>query len=126
MKQFDDIDSMENALRRALRKEEPSAGFAERLMARAAAQDIRTPATTWYSRLGEWFQVRALPARAAVAFALTVAIVAGVRYESVRRERLEGEAAKRQLLLALRVTGSTLHSVQSRVREASEIDANRE
>ena len=48
--------------------------------------------------------------------------LAGVQYRKERQLRADGERAKQQLLLAMRVTGSKLHHVQRKVLEMSRMD----
>jgi hypothetical protein len=108
---------LERELGKALERVEPPAGFAERVMARAAAAE-RTKERMAWTWLG-LFQAPAL--RWAATIALCVVLVAGgifVRREQVRRER--GERAKEQLMLALRITGSKLQIAQASVREISD------
>lgn len=108
------MSRLEDELRQSLKREEPRAGFAERVMARIAAE--REPETFW-ARFTSWFNAAPL-ARAGLAAALCLTAVLGVQYEHQRQERERGEAAKRQLLIALRVTGSQLRAVRDKVREA--------
>jgi anti-sigma-K factor RskA len=114
------MNRLEDELRNALRRQEPPAGFAARVLARAAGEPA--PQSAWarvWETLTSWFRAP-LFARAALAGALCLLVVLGVQYEQRQRlERLRGEAAKRQLLLALRVTGSNLRAVHDKVRELS-------
>lgn len=111
----------EDELRNALRRQEPPAGFADRVLARAAEQRSRQAKRTWRD---SWLNIVAQPfypgnllrwvAVAAVAVAL---VVGGVHYRNVQvqRERARGEAAKARLLLALRIAGSKLQLAKARV-----------
>jgi len=114
------MNRLEDELRNALRREQPPPGFAARVLARAAAEP--RPETAWaraWGTLSGWFRAPAV-ARAAMAGALCLLVVFGVQYEQRQRlERIRGEAAKRQLLLALRVTGSSLRAVHDKVHELS-------
>ena len=112
------MSRLEDELRNALRREEPPEGFAARVLARAAATPEPGPARAW-TRLRGWFRAPVF-ARVAMAGALCLAVVLGVHYEQRQQlERMRGEAAKRQLLLALRVTGSSLRAVHDKVHELS-------
>lgn len=108
---------LDAALKAALRREEPPAGFEARLMARLASQPRREAA------LARWFQLPLFrfPAMTRLAFAgvLCLMVLAGVQYEHERRERVEGEAAKAKLMQALRVTGTELQAVRAKVLESS-------
>jgi hypothetical protein len=57
--------------------------------------------------------------RWAVAALLVAAMVMG-GFERDRQQRLAGQRAKQQVLLALRITGSTLREVQQKVNTGSE------
>ncbi len=100
------MSRLEDELRNALRREQPPAGFAERVLARAAQ-----PRRTFWDFLR-------LPAfRWAMAGALClIFVIAGLEYQQQRQERLRGEAAKAQLMQALRITGSKLQFANRRVR----------
>jgi hypothetical protein len=110
------MSRLEDELRNALRREEPPEGFAARVLARAAAAP--EPRRAW-TRLTGWFCAPVF-ARAAMAGAFCLLVVLGVHYEQRQQlERVRGEAAKRQLLLALRVTGSSLRAVHDKLHELS-------
>ena len=97
------MDPLENDFRAALSREPAPDWFAERVMARVREQKPQPkPGHGWL--------------RWAAVVAMLVVVVAGVRFDQVRRERLAGEQAKEQLMLALQVTGSKLHMAQVRVR----------
>lgn len=97
------MDRMERDLREALGREPASEWFAERVMARLREQKpAPRPALGWL--------------RWAAAAAMLVVVLAVVRFDQIRRERAAGEEAKEQLMLALQVTGSKLHSVQVRIQ----------
>jgi hypothetical protein len=107
------MNRLEEELRRALRPVEPPAGFAERLLARAArdARAQHSPGGRRRLRLPgshglRWAAVGALCAAMAAG---------GWLYERERARR--GEEAKNQLMLALRITGSNLRGAQQDVRE---------
>lgn len=108
-------DKFERELRRALRPVEPPDGFAGRVLARAARGEAAAASPWWHMGPG-LFATRGF--RWALAGALCLAFAAGgslYHYESQRRAA--GEAAKEQLMLALRVTASKLALAQSEVRQ---------
>ena len=112
------MSRLEDELRNALRREEPPAGFEARLMARLAQEPERKTGLARWLRLPEM----RLPLMTQVAFAaaLCLVVVAGVRYERDRRERVEGLAAKAKLMQALRVTGTQLQAVREKVRASAD------
>jgi hypothetical protein len=90
-------------LREALTRESPPEGFAERVLARSRQLDAGR-------RLGiDWLWP-------AVAAAVVVVAAGSAVYERQAR-RVEGERAKQDVLLALRVTGEKLRSAQLQVQE---------
>ena len=93
--------SLEDELKRAMRRVPAPEGFAERVMARVH-EPRREPRPSWW--------------RAIAATLLLGAILGGwgVR-ETVRRR--EGERAKEQVLLALRITGAQLARAQREARD---------
>jgi len=106
---------LEDALRKALRPEEAPEGFALKVLARAqqqnsAAQEAQR--TSWLSMFSQPFVRWA--ALAAVSICL---VIGGVHYRNLQRQRAEGEAAKQQLMLALRIAGSKLQLAKEKVNE---------
>lgn len=93
------MDHLERDLGEALRREDPPQGFAERVLAAAAA---RTAA-------------RRRTARWALAAAACLLTTAGIEQYRDHRERVRGEAAKDQVMLALRITGAKLEAIQAKV-----------
>jgi hypothetical protein len=131
MSHFDD------ELKRALRREEPSPDFTDRVMARLAELQKREKPkekADWLRRLTEFFQPpqmkwtrRAPQMKWAMAGAMAVLMVIagfGVHYrrENERRrlaEIAEGERAKEQVMLAMRIAGAKLNVAQKKVRETA-------
>jgi hypothetical protein len=106
---------LEDALRNALCPEDAPEGFALKVLARAeqrssAANDA--PRTSWWNIFSQpilrW---------AAVAAATICLLVGGIYYRNLQRQRAEGEAAKQQLMLALRIAGSKLQLAKEKVNE---------
>ncbi len=102
------MDRLENKLRGALKGEEPPAGFAERVLARTSENKQSAWTSTFAWR----------PLRWGLAGALCLALVmAGIEYRRAQEERARSEAAKEQLLLALRIAGDQLQFVWSKVNQ---------
>ena len=103
------MDPFEDELRQALRREEAPEGFAERVLAAARAPTPPPRAGVW-----NWFRLPAV--RWVLVGAGCLALAAGLAVE--RRERAtraRGEAARAQLMLALRITRGELERVQAKV-----------
>ncbi len=108
MSRFDD------ALREAMRREDPGEDFTERVL---AALPPQTETAGWRERLAAFFRMPSL--RLAAAMALIVVMIAGgVSYRNAV-ERAQGEKAKQQLMLAMRIAGAKLHAAQVKVLEIS-------
>lgn len=110
---------LEEDLKKALRRVEPPAGFAERVLARANAP--APPEPSWWESLTVLFRP---PCVQWVALSLIISVMipaAGV-YRRDRQERAEGEKAKQQLMFAVKVAGNKLHRVQQRVLEMGRMD----
>lgn len=100
------MSNLEDDLRIALQREEPSAGFTDGVLAR-----LNRPAPTWRERLSVLIRP---PRLQWVAVALIVSILIPVATVQYRR----GERAKEQLLFAVRIAGTKLHQAQRKVLEA--------
>ncbi len=112
------MDRLEDALREALHRKEAPEGFAERVLARRAAPAPR-PGPWEAFRL--WFQPPSL--RWAGAAALTLVLLAGFQYTAEQRRRAEGEAAKEQVLMALRITADKLEYTREKVQRVADLSA---
>jgi hypothetical protein len=88
---------LEDQLRSALKRQDPSPDFAERVLARVSAMPVRRAPQPWV----RWL--------AAVAAALLLA--AG----SLEYRHYRGERAKDQVLLAVRIAGGKLAKAQKKV-----------
>ncbi len=106
---------LDDALRDAFRREDAPEGFATNVLARAAeaaaAREVQKE---------PWLRILAQPLLrwAAVAAVSICLILGGLHYRNLQRERAaQGEAAKQQLMLALRIAGSKLQLAKSKVNE---------
>jgi hypothetical protein len=104
----------EQELKKALARREPSADFTGRLFARLAKEEA-VPSSPWWRSLLRW------PSRLTPAFAMvcTLIVVTGgtLLYKRQEERALQGERAKEQVLLALRITGQKLHATRRQVHE---------
>ena len=108
-----DPNLLEDALRNALRREDAPQGFALQVLAR-----VRQNATH-EARRASWLTVFSQPLVrwAAVAAVAVCLLVGSMYYRNLQRQRAEGEAAKQQLMLALRIAGNKLQLAKSKVNE---------
>jgi hypothetical protein len=129
MNRFDD------ELRLALRREEPSPDFTNRVMARVAElqkQENPREKTDWLRKLAEFFQPPQMKwMKWAMAGAMAaVLLIAGFgvhRSRENERRRLaeiaEGERAKEQVMLAMRIASAKLNVAQKKVYESASHEA---
>ena len=116
------MKNLDDDLRAALRRKEPPAGFAGRVIARAGGVDktIRLKPDPTDATIGTRI-VRWLAAAAVIAAVAGGAIqYRAARIERARAERAAGEAASRQVMLALQIAGSKLQLVQARINRLHE------
>jgi hypothetical protein len=115
------MSRLDDELRWALRRREPSQDFAERVLARIALQDAAPkPARgSWWRALlpAAFFECGGGTAWAMVgALACLLAVTVGVhRYRVNERTRAEGEVAKAQVMLALQIASAKLNFAQRKV-----------
>jgi hypothetical protein len=122
------MNRFDEELKLALRREEPSPDFTDRVMARVAELQKREKPgeeAGWLRRLAEFFQPAQMKWAMAGAMAILLVIAGfGVhhRRESERRrlaEIAEGERAKEQVMLAMRIVSAKLNVAQKKVNEAA-------
>ena len=111
---------LEDDLKMALRRTEPPEDFAKRVLTRANAPAPPEPA--WWGRLAVLLRPPRVQWVALSVVASIIIPVAGVQYRKERQLQVEGEKAKEQLVLAVRVAGSKLHHVQQKVLEMGRMD----
>ena len=124
MNRFD----FDDELKQALRREEPAPDFTDRVMARVAELQGREKSrgkTVWLRRLEEFFQPPRMKWAMAGAMAILL-LVAGFgvhnRRENERRrlaEIAEGERAKEQVMLAMRIASAKLNVAKKKVHETA-------
>ena len=106
----------EQELKRALRRGDPPDGFRERVLARVAAQQQQPIShrvvSIWHRPMLRWAAVAAI--------VLFGAAELSYRAHEQRLEEASGLVAKRQVMLALRITGSKLRVAQKRVKSVEE------
>jgi hypothetical protein len=126
------MKSLEDELRRALRRREPPPGFAERVLARVRQEtDARNPLSNTAAKVEParrrrwagwvWFGPRMQLGFAVFAAALLLAVSLSLwhRYRE-EQQRIEGEAARAQVMQALRITSAKLNRVRAKVAASTE------
>jgi hypothetical protein len=98
----DPSTALGTSLKRALRPQSPAPGFASRVMQRIA-RDERPARRPWWRAV-------------AASLTLTALIGGGIAYEGHQRRVREGEQAREQVLLALRIAGEKVRYAQNEVR----------
>ena len=109
---------IERELKAVLQRQKPDAGFTERVMAAVQAADAERLAG--HDRVVPIHAARPWAAWRAVAAAtvLTAFLGGWAAYETAER-RAEGEQAREEVLLALRITSEKLRTAQDHVRHIS-------
>jgi len=125
------MKDLDDELTNALRREEPPAGFADRVLSRVPSWD---PALAGLVRLkadptsAELVRLKADPTSVgkrpfiqwAAAAALVAAVAGGFEYVAKQKERAEGEAATARVVLALHIARSKLQLVQTKTNRPHE------
>ena len=106
---------LEEALRNAVRREDAPDGFVLKVLARAEQQNSAANDAQRTS----WLSIFSQPVlRWSAVAAVTIAMAIGtIYYRNLQRQRAEGEAAKQQLMLALRIAGRKLQLAKEKVNE---------
>lgn len=102
----DEYKELERDLREALTTRPAPLGFATRVMAQIGTYQKSSRRPLW----------RLIAATAALA-ATCLGLVAGTRWEREREQRIAGEHAREQVILALHITGATLQEVRLKVQQ---------
>jgi hypothetical protein len=98
------MSQFERDLRESLRRREPPAGFAAKVLSRTRESESRT-IFSW-----RWVAVAAL----------VVLMISGTMFIREQQQQGERERNKEQLMVALRITGSKLMEVQARLDKIQE------
>ncbi len=106
------MSRLDDELRNALRREDPGPEFTRKVLARVSRERANR---TWWQALASPFSAPRLRWATAGVMAGALLLLSGLEYRREQRIRAEGEAAKRQLVLAMRIAGSKLHLAQLKV-----------
>ena len=122
------MNRFDEELKLALRREEPSPDFTDRVMARVTElqkREMPREEAGWLRKLVEFFQPPQMKWATAGAMAVLL-VIAGFglhhRRESERKrlaEIAEGERAKEQVMLAMRIASAKLNAAREKVRETA-------
>jgi hypothetical protein len=107
------MNDLERQLKDALRRCDPPANFTNRVLARVVAEREMKEAGP---RVVGWRWPRVRWAAAFAAIALSAAGITGYRIHERRVEAAEALAAKKQVMIALRITGSKLRIAKQKIR----------
>lgn len=99
-------DELERKLHRTLRPVAAPEGFADRVLARTIEQA---------SARRQVLRIRGPLVRWSIAATLLITLGLGGYVQQQREKQIEGARARQQVLLALRIAGSTLHAVRDKV-----------
>ncbi|HET9176953.1 MAG TPA: hypothetical protein VFQ24_01180 [Terriglobia bacterium] len=107
---------LDDELRGLLRRKEPPAGFAERVMSRLETEPRRL---TLVQRRFALFRGPVLR-WAVAAVVVCVAVMAGIlRYQHQQQKRAQAERASRQAILALRITNEQIDAALVRAQHVT-------
>jgi hypothetical protein len=110
------MKDLENELRKALERREPPDGFAERILAQL--EPTPNPKRGWREALISLVRLPELRWAAVGAVACLMLTLGALNYRRVQQERAEGEAAKAQVMQALRIASKKLNVTWRKVQEA--------
>lgn len=126
------MNRFEDQLRAALRPEQPAPDFAARVLERIGqlpAPEKSREKLDWRQRIAQFFQPPQLKwgLGGAMALLMVGVIVGGYRYHQQQRrqaEIAEGERAKEQVMLAMRIASHKLNIAQKKVQHTSQRSAS--
>ena len=111
------MSHLEDELKSALGRKEPAEDFTAKVLQRIAQPALRS----WFDELVVLLRPPRLQWVAASVVILVVPFAA-LEYRHERQVRAQGEAAKQQLILAMRIAGTELHHAQQQVQRISRME----
>jgi hypothetical protein len=111
------MSHLEDELKSALGRKEPAADFTARMLRRIA----QPPPRSWFDELVIMLRPPRLQWVAASVLILVVPFAA-LEYRHERQVRAQGEMAKQQLMLAMRIAGTELRNAQQKVQRMSRME----
>jgi hypothetical protein len=112
------MSRLEDEVRSALKRQEPSPDFAQRVLSRLDAPPVEKTRhrPSWRS----WLRLPRMY-RFAAGLAACLLLALGVSQYHKYRVQVQGEAAKERLVLALKIAGGRLNAVQQKVLKLSAV-----
>ncbi|TAM82177.1 MAG: hypothetical protein EPN47_09520 [Acidobacteria bacterium] len=107
---------LDDELRELLRRKEPQAGFAERVMSRLETEPPQSTLVQHRSTFFRWPVVRWAVASAVVCIAVFAGII---RQQHQQQMRAQAERATRQAILALRITNQQIDAALERAQRVT-------
>ena len=105
------MNEFDERLKKALQQKAPASDFAARVAVRISQNEAQS----------KWPTPRQIsPWRWATVAVLIIATIGSIGYHQQQRERSQGEAARRQVMLALQITNEKLQIAQQKVRHLSD------
>ena len=117
------MNPLENELKKALSRKEPSAGFTQKALDEVASQSYEQAVKNPVGKRPFWFGIFGLMRLRWVTATLLIGLVVGLgayRFRQQQRMEREKELTKRQVLLALQIASSKLNRAQRLVVERME------
>jgi hypothetical protein len=112
---MDEREDLEHLLRQGLRPRQTSAGFTARVMARVPGT---SPVPSFQKERTFW-----VPMMRWATATLLLGLAGGSYWQHQQKERIAGERARNQLILALRMSAATLNDVQHKVLRSTKGDS---
>jgi hypothetical protein len=112
---MDERENLEQLLRQGLRPRQTPAGFTARVMARLPGS---SPVPALQKERTFW-----MPMMRWVTAAMLLGVAGGSYWQHQQNQRIAGERARNQLILALRMSAATLNDVQHKVLRSTKGDS---
>jgi hypothetical protein len=112
---MDEREDLEHLLRQGLRLRQTPAEFTARVMARVPGI---SPVPSFQKERAFW-----LPMMRWATAAVLLGVAGGTYWQHQQKERIAGERARNQLILALRMSAATLNDVQHKVLRSTKGDS---
>jgi hypothetical protein len=112
---MDEREDLEHLLRQGLRPRQTQAGFTARVMARLPGT---SPMPSFQKKRTFW-----MPMTRWVMATVLLGVAGGSYWQHEQNERIAGERARNQLILALRMSAATLNDVQHKLLKSTTGDS---